>query len=749
MNWYLLRNGQQYGPYDPQAMQAMALEGRLAPQDTIWHEGLPGWIQASQAGFRWPSTPLAAPLGTPVAKPPRKKRRFGCLGCLGAALLVPVLLIGAFLLWMGLKDSGNMSLGSAVKVASETIPPEGGTISLGSSNLTGMTIEVVGGSYATPTPFTVQTTEIKDHKLGPLFHPATPLITIDNGHAFAEHPMTVKIPVEIGDDEFALGFYYNRKSGKLEGIPLVTEDAGSITLMTRHFSDLVISKAKKEDIIKELPADSGFRPGVDDWQFVNNGSWLERAGHCAGQSMSAMWYYVEKKKGANERGLYGRFDNNDYGTGTIDLDQDDSWGYRFASVVQRELDWNNLMRWIMLKFKGFDTRLTWLAFAYSIQVTGEPQYIGIRGQLTGNDGVAQDVGHAMVVYKADAKGLYVADPNYPGQEGRQITYAQAGLEPYESGLNREEIKQGKSIRFPVLLYIGKTSMADWGKIGARYAQVLDGTIGNDTFPKWEIKYLIKEGEDMKWIEVPKVLETDEPTTMKPGPAYKGFLRFSVRFPYSDFQAYRVDIYKDTSIVATEAFDAQGRVYHNLELEKGVNNLGFYYYKLDGSTKHYIDFRRVKIIYGEDDLTGTWNGQMVARPTAALRSYLEDGIVFVLKKFLPERSEADLRSAAAASIEEHVAELPFTLTLTRRGNDKKTYDFVMEHLGEDGRPWRTEGQADYETGTLTFRAKAADGSVADYQGSLSGKGALNGSLKVNAWGLVSDAVTGEWKATKQP
>ena len=742
MNWYLLRNGQQYGPYDPQALQAMIAEGRLTPQDTIWHEGLPGWIQAGQAGFTWP--------GTAPAKRPRKKRGcFGCLGCLGTAVLLPVLLVGGFLLWMALKDSGNMTLGSTVKVASQTIPPEGGTLSLGTSGVSGMTVDVAGGSYKEAKPFTVKTTEIQDHKLGPLFHPVTPLITIDNGHAFAEHPMTVKIPVEIAEDEFALGFYYNRKSGKLEGIPLVAEDAGSITLMTRHFSDLVVSKARKEDIAKGLPADTGFRPGVDDWQFVNRGSWLAPGGHCAGQSMSAMWYYLERKKGANERALYGRYDNNDYGMGTIDLDQDDSWGYRFASMVQDELDWDSRMRWIMMTFKGFDTRLTWLAFAYAIQLTGEPQYIGIRGSLTTADGKTAEVGHAMVVYKVDEKGLHIADPNYPGREDRRILFGQLGLDPYESGTNKEEIEKGNSVTFPTLLYIGKTALADWGKIGARYAQVLDGTIGNETFPKWEIRYLTKVGEEKKWPDAPKVLETDEPTTMKPDPAYKGIVRFCARFPYSDRQDYRVDIYNDTAVVSTQPFDAQGNAYYNVSLVPGVNHVGFYYYKLIGGRKKFIDFRRVKVIYGEDDLTGTWNGQMVARPTGALRSYIEDGLVFVLKRFLPERSESDLRAAAASSITEHVAELPFTLTLTRRGKDKKTYDFVMEHLGEDGRPWRTDGEADYEAGTLTFRGRAADGSVADYTGSLSGKGALNGSLNVKAWGIVENAVTGEWKAARRP
>jgi hypothetical protein len=95
----------------------------------------------------------------------------------------------------------------------------------------------------------------------------------------------------------------------------------------------------------------------------------------------------------------------------------------------------------------------------------------------------------------------------------------------------------------------------------------------------------------------------------------------------------------------------------------------------------------------------------------------------------------------------VATLPFTLTLTRHGQDKNVYDFVMEHNGEDGKHYRSTGTADYKEGTLSFRAKAADGSIADYKGGLQGKGAMKGSLTVNAWGIVDNAVTGEWHAEK--
>ena len=758
MNWYLLREGVQYGPFDWTTMQRMIVEGRLLPADLVWQEGTADWIPAARAGFTWPANAYAAPTAQPsFRRSPvpgkqvqKKKGRFGCLGCLGTVILIPVVLIGALVLWLKFKDSDAMSLGSATTVASRTLEKNGGLITVGSTGarLEGMTVGVSDQAYTKATSFQIKTTPILDHKLGRLFHPATPLITIDNGHEYSDDPMVVKVPVAIAKDEFALGFFYDRHTGKLEGIPLVTEDANSITMLTRHFSDLVITKAKVGEIIKGLPADSGFRPGVDDWQFINRGSWLAPSGHCAGQSMSAMWYYLEKKRGSGERGLYGRYDNNDYGMGTIDFQEDDSWGYRFASVAQDELDWNNLTRKIMMKFEGFNSGLTWLAFAYSITLTGEPQYIGIRGQKAGKDGKLQDVGHAMVVYKVDSSGLYVADPNYPGNENRKIAFSFGSLSPYNSGENREEIEKGNGLSFPVLLYIGKTAMADWGKVGARYLELKDGTIGKGKFPNWEVEYLVKkEGEAATWPVVPKVIETDEPTTMKPGDALKGTLRFLAEFPYNDPQDFRVAIYKDTTCIAAGPFDANKSFYFNYKLDKGVNNLGFYYYKIINDRAKFIDFKRVKILYGEDDLTGTWNGQMKARPTEVLRKFIESGIVFILRKFLPDRSESDLRSAAAASIKEHVATLPFTFTLAKRGKEKNEYDFVMEHNGEDGRHYRSTGTADYKEGTLTFRAKAADGSIADYKGGLLGKDAMKGSLNVNAWGIVEGAVTGEWHAEK--
>ena len=713
MNWHLVRDGKHYGPFDQQALQNLIAQGQIQPGDMVRPDNSPNWIPASQA--------------LRVTPPPPAKKR-GCLGCLTLLIGIPALLLLTLFLWLKYKDSSNITLGPATPLTTQTIPPSGGVIAIPN----GPILTVSSDAYTQPTTFNITSTAITAHNLGPLFHPASPLISIDNGHGYANDPIILKIPITLAKDEFALGFFYDRKTGRLEGLPLVAEDARSITILTRHFSDIVISKAKKAEVINALPVDSGYLPGADDWQFTNFGSWLAPAGHCAGQSITSLWYFLEKKKAAGERALYGRYDNNDYGMGTIDLQHDDSWGYRFASVVQSELDWNSLSRRIVRKFNGFNSGLTWLAFAYAIHLTGEPQYIEIWGQSTDKAGKTTEAGHAMVVYKADATGLYIADPNYHGNGNRKITLAAGQLQPYNSGLNKAEIDKGNGMSFPVLLYIGKTAIADWPNVATRYAEIATAKIGNDKFPKWKVSYLVKDGPNPKWLELPKVIKMAEPN-----------IRLHIKFPYGSGAApYRVTVYKGTAPQNTGSFDANGDAYYTASLEKGVNNLGFYYFQLDANgDEQYIDFKRVRILSGDEDLTGTWKGEMTVRGTEVFRKYIETGIVAVLRAFLPDRSESDLRAAAAASITMNVETHPFTLQLAKRPNDEAKYDFTMTG------PETVTGVADYKDGELSWRARAADRSTADYRGTLAAKGTLNGTINISAWGLIPNAATSTFHAKK--
>jgi hypothetical protein len=74
--------------------------------------------------------------------------------------------------------------------------------------------------------------------------------------------------------------------------------------------------------------DTAFQPGVDDWQFPNHGSIVAPGGHCAGQSIAAMWYYDQQRLAAKAPTLYGLYDNNARARGTPQLWQDDAWDHR-------------------------------------------------------------------------------------------------------------------------------------------------------------------------------------------------------------------------------------------------------------------------------------------------------------------------------------------------------------------------------------------------------------------------------------
>ncbi len=76
---------------------------------------------------------------------------------------------------------------------------------------------------------------------------------------------------------------------------------------------------------------------MDDWEFPNYGSYIAFGGHCAGQSVTAMWYYYEKKsKGAPN--LHSNFDH--YGSAAPATWADNPRGFKFASQIQADMKWD-------------------------------------------------------------------------------------------------------------------------------------------------------------------------------------------------------------------------------------------------------------------------------------------------------------------------------------------------------------------------------------------------------------------------
>jgi plastocyanin len=377
--------------------------------------------------------------------------------------------------------TGTIQTGAKIEAGGFAVSAAGGEVNLQGSGtaLDGFKLEVPPNAYKQNVNFKLSFAPITSHTFGSKFKTVSPLFSLSNGEVLSDQALKVKLPAAIPPDHFAMAFYYDSARQRLEGLPLLARDAGSVTAATRHFSNLVVGAIPEEELPKEV--DSGFRPGFDDWQFTNYGSAIAMGGHCAGQTLTALWYFTEKPDGTSTR-LWGKYDNFGSQPTTPQYWQDDNQAYRLASMAQNSIDWDGMMFNFFLSVPEKTSDLTtMMSFILAMAFTGEPQFVGIFSTAKGG-------GHALIVYRVTAEGLWVADPNYPSNSTRLIRWNGASFDPYESGANAEEIRKGNSKRYDKIVYIAKSAMIGWPQLADMWQQMKNGTAGNGMFPKWKLSY---------------------------------------------------------------------------------------------------------------------------------------------------------------------------------------------------------------------------------------------------------------------
>ncbi|MBN2201093.1 hypothetical protein JW777_04000, partial [bacterium] len=341
---------------------------------------------------------------------------------------------------------------------------------------------------------------------------------------------------------------------------------------TNAIGNLVISSFQTSILDNQATLSSGFEPGRDDWEFPNFGSYAAPKGHCAGQSMTAMWYYYEKRL-AGEPALNHLYDTlNDPADGNK-FWYDNPRGYRFASTIQKD---QNFDRWVeSLEFQASWTRLSWYSFIAAMLLTGEPQYVLIREAATG-------AGHAMIVYKITPSTgtLHIADPNYPNNRTRVIEYRNGRLQPYSSALQAG----GPGTVFDQIGYAAKTTHIEWPEIGERWAEFQNGVIGDDWFPEYTLWARNTPGAEL----------IDTLTT------YADTLKVHCRSLDTPIWLAETDHYQ-----VFEAVDEDGKYLGkggssnkgilSIPLDLGENKIGFLIKGFtDNQTTDFVDFRWVKV-----------------------------------------------------------------------------------------------------------------------------------------------------------
>lgn len=410
---------------------------------------------------------------------------------------------------------GAFDVGTFTTVATTSLGPAGGKVTVAIGPASGMEIVVPPQALPSTWSFVVSTAEIKGHSFGADIRPLSPMIRVECPAEFAEQPMHVSVPIQLPAGHFAMGFFYDEESGELEGLPTIALTSSKITMLTSHLSGRFLSDGRKGGILGSKPyvqilisaialselqeeVSSGFLPGVDDWEFRNEGGYVQPDGNCAGMTVSASWYYNYQRRSAAQPPLNGRFDLYDEVKA-----YDEVVGRRFVDIIQQEIQWSDREVWL----NAFETASTgslshdslhYYTTVYAIKVTKQPQYIAVR--RTGG-------GHALTAYAAGGETMKIADPNYPGDRQRQITFGAGGnFTPYSSGPNARELGR----LYPTIHYIAKSAILKHVGIESRYQQLVQGTIGSiapNTYPQTTVEWF----NGTAWVAAPDTISTDRDT----------------------------------------------------------------------------------------------------------------------------------------------------------------------------------------------------------------------------------------------
>ncbi|MEA4890580.1 MAG: PKD domain-containing protein [Clostridiaceae bacterium] len=552
----------------------------------------------------WPQPSSSLPAGT------GKKRFTGAQKLMLAigGLLVVIVLVAIMINLLHREPSAWAA--DAKLLAEQKIGAAGGTVEIDNpqSALDGLRLEVPAGAYEQDLKYSILETPAAGLDYGDLFHPATPVITIDNGHGFAGKPMTLKIPVQIAADEFAMAFFRDRATGSLEGIPCLEQDERSITIETAHFSDVIVSIVKKNLLdgrIMDNEADTNFMPAMSDFYAPNYGSFAEPGGHCGGQSMAMIHYYnMHANDNADGRTLRTEegVDNNTL-PATRDFWQDDSLAYRLCSRVQRDFIWDNSV--IDPQRDQYDD-VTYYSFAYSMALTHSPQLVFIyRTKADGTTG-----GHALVVYGVTPDGLAIADPNYPGDLLRRID-VRRGTDAGDLGLDllpySSAARSGDSaVVYDRISYYGLYALMNHDVMDQLWQDVIDGQdVGGALFPA-DLSLIAAAGRDAGGILIVSPLTSSfsisRLQTEQVDAAKAGEIHLTV--PVVDADA-RLSFYNGTTLLETVegTLGQDAGKYMGIALQPGINDIGVLYERRTSDDQFaYVNFYRYQITYSAVSLS---------------------------------------------------------------------------------------------------------------------------------------------------
>lgn len=401
-------------------------------------------------------------------------------------------------------DSGKIRTGEMTQVFAQSVAA-GATVTVedSGSRLDGMQLEIPVGAYASAMQLTISCADISGHEFGANFDPVSPLIRIENGGEFSAKPMRLRIPIAGLAGRFPVAFYYDRAAGTLEAIAPVGRSDDWLDVAVRHFSEIVVSATQIELLREGGGFPTFFDPKVNGWSFVNDGSYPEPGGICAGMSIGAAHFYRNFSASVL---LTSHFDNDPLWFPTPKVWEDDATGIKFCTELQKAFSTDNSF-WTSTGSSPFDGFMQtaeedhFWSLCYAMLVNNQPQFLYLA--VDGNPAAAA---HAIIAYEyviGPAVGtLKVYDPNYPGTEGTiTFDFTTKKFRPYTSAANATALANGQTFSYDKIVFIPLSTICSMKEIDRIWQKVASRTIGAGQYPAYELWAVPVDNEDLPRVKL--------------------------------------------------------------------------------------------------------------------------------------------------------------------------------------------------------------------------------------------------------
>ena len=391
-----------------------------------------------------------------------------------------------------------------VALPAQTVTTTGGSVVINraGSPANGITLNIPAGAFPGAVSMTLsyESSATLPHAAG--LEIASPIITVTtDAPALSDLPLTLTFPITVPEGKVAFVAMVDPATGFLDVLQTLTSDATSITVMTSVHDEtmaregrgtsisangalgalvqagvlprasMITERARYALVLAEagklntLTYDSGFRPGVDDWEFPADYAPLRSTllSTDAGMMVSERYYFAMQKS-QTQGALFKKFQEAKGAIGSNNAGERWSAGLakQFverapAVVVKANAARGNSAR-------AYDAS-TMAAIVMSLYASQRPQIIGLYNPTL-------NAMAAVMAYKWDgASGLlYYTDPRFPGDATKKLSYTAAsgfqcpdGYCVIVSGFNH---------------FIGYQT-----QLNAEYPLVVDGTINKSQFPQ--------------------------------------------------------------------------------------------------------------------------------------------------------------------------------------------------------------------------------------------------------------------------